>query len=350
MMRGTMTTLLGAAMMLAGCSSHVAVRGTAPGVAGTYTQVNLRADQRGRIVSVNYQANALVPVCTPVRIDRIRGREIRFTNLQNGARYQFIRHRASRMPIEQHAQRLFGGGCPDIGAMSDADQAGIANGEVYQGMSRQGVVMAMGFPPEHRTASTAGQDVWTYWRTNMHSIEVYFTNDQVTGLRDPRQERADARQQRRADRRAARAEARAVRVEAREAQIEAAADARVEVQTAPVTVDVHSPPPPPPGATVTVQGNAGGVRVEARAPGAAFTARYDAAYGDVPSCEAEVINAGHGGGATVHCGDAEPYCAAAMMRLGHAPAHLVHCGGVDPECAVTHLESGGAPAGLVHCR
>ena len=361
--------LLLSGMALGGCATHARVV-VAPGAATTvqaqsgqlYTLVNLRADARGRIISVNYQQHGLVPACSPVRIDLMRGREVRFTHLQSGVQYRYIRHRSSRMPIENHAQRLFGNGCPDIQSMSDADRAGIANGEVYQGMSRQGVLIAMGYPPEHRTPSTQ-QDVWMYWRTSMRTVEVFFTGDEVTGLRDLHQERVARRDQRRAERAAARDAARA--------QAQAQAQVQVQAQPAPAQtrVDVHAPPPPPAPTTTTtttvqggvqagvrvqggisVQAGGGVVAVQASAPGA-YVQTYQPTYGgSVPSCEAEVINAGHGGGATVHCGNAEPYCSAAMMRLGHAPAHLVHCNGVAPQCAVSHLEQGGSPAALVQCR
>ncbi len=201
---------VGLVALLSACGSthHVqttTVQTVQPPVAGStmYTLVNLRTDRRHVVVSVNYTEHPLLPVCTPVTINVVRGREIRFTSAHDNVRFRFIRHRSSRLPIEQHAQRLFGPSCPDLASMSPEDQSGIQNGRVYQHMTRAGVIIAMGYPPEHRT-QTLNESVWRYWRTRMGQMEVYFTGDQVSGLRDFQQERTQQRTQRRAAREAQR--------------------------------------------------------------------------------------------------------------------------------------------------
>ena len=168
---------------LAGCGgpSYV-VEGNGP----TYLMTNLHPDARRRVYSVNYSSpprGTLLPICTPVTIERIRGREIVFRADTNGMRYSYVLHRSTRVPIEDHVQRYFGTQCPDISMMSPEDQAGIQNGQVYQGMTKQGVVMAIGYPPEHRTPTLEG-DVWMYWATKSNRFEVYFTDGVVSGIRN----------------------------------------------------------------------------------------------------------------------------------------------------------------------
>ncbi|MEM9069934.1 MAG: hypothetical protein AAGE52_15585 [Myxococcota bacterium] len=147
---------------------------------------NLHADGRRVVWSVNYTnppGSTTLPICTPVSIDRIGGREIRFTTLNNRVRYRYVLHRSARAPLQQHLQRHFGSGCPNIATMSPEDQSGIQQGQIYQGMTKQGVLMAVGYPPEHRTPSLDG-DVWRYWSSRFGQFEVYFTNGVVSGIRN----------------------------------------------------------------------------------------------------------------------------------------------------------------------
>ncbi|MEM9861396.1 MAG: hypothetical protein AAF938_07260, partial [Myxococcota bacterium] len=123
-----------------------------------------------------------IAICTPVNITSIRGREARFEDARTGVRYRYIMHRSARTTIDQHVARYFGTGCPDLNQLTPEDLSGVQTGQVYQGMTKQGVVLALGYPPEHRTP-TLHQDVWRYWQTRMGTFEVYFSNGVVTGIR-----------------------------------------------------------------------------------------------------------------------------------------------------------------------
>ena len=185
-----------ALLLLSACGG---TRFVIAGGGDVYTLVNLRVDRRGNISSVNYQEHALVPVCTRVRLDRVRRKEIRFTALDSGARYRFIRHRSSQLPIENHAQRIFGPTCPNLTQASAEDRAGIQAGQVYQGMSREGVLVALGYPPAHQTPSL-NNDIWHYWRRRSWDFEIHFVSNQVAGIRDLHAERLALRDARRAER------------------------------------------------------------------------------------------------------------------------------------------------------
>lgn len=167
----------------AGCGGRsYVVEGQGP----TYLMTNLHPDRRRRLYSLNYSSppgGTLLPICTPVTLERIRGRVITFRAETTGLRYQYIVTRHSRAPMEEHVQRYFGTQCPNIQAMSPEDQAGIQNGQVYQGMTKQGVIMAVGYPPSHATP-TLDADVWKYWATQRNRFEVYFTNGIVSGIRN----------------------------------------------------------------------------------------------------------------------------------------------------------------------
>lgn len=154
--------------------------------AQTVLLTNLHADGRGVIWSANYTnppGGSTVPICTPVRIDAMNRREIRFTTLTDHRRYRFVLHRSARSTIQEQMQRYFGPACPDIASLSPEDQAGIQNGQVYQGMTKQGVILALGYPPENITPSLEA-DVWRYYSNRFNRFEVYFTNGVVSGIRN----------------------------------------------------------------------------------------------------------------------------------------------------------------------
>ncbi len=150
-------------------------------------QTNLRVDGRRVAWSVGYIAppgGSVLPMCTPVRINQINRREIRFTDLRTNVAYRYALHRsARRTSIDDHVQRYFGEGCPDVSVLSDADQAGIRDGEIYQGMSKEGVLRAWGYPPRHATPTLNG-DRWTYWRNRINRVAVQFEDGVVSSLQD----------------------------------------------------------------------------------------------------------------------------------------------------------------------
>jgi len=150
-----------------------------------YTLVNIHAPARGnQLSSVNYQGEVLIPVCTPVTFSRITDRRAFFTVQTTGQAFDYVFHRRSlREPVDQHLARYFGTACPDLTQLSQEDQAGVRDGHVYQGMTKQGVLIAIGYPPQHRTPSLDG-DVWRYWRARNGTFEVYYQNGVVAGIRE----------------------------------------------------------------------------------------------------------------------------------------------------------------------
>ncbi len=175
--------LLLGALSAAGCGARTEYAVAQGGQ--LYTLVNIHAPARGnRLSSVNYQGELLIPICTPVTFSRVTDREALFTLVTTGQPYRYVFHRRSlREPINQHLARYFGTACPDISGLSPEDQSGVRDGRVYQGMTKQGVILAIGYPPQHRTPSLDG-DVWRYWRTRMGTFEVYFQNGFVAGIRE----------------------------------------------------------------------------------------------------------------------------------------------------------------------
>jgi hypothetical protein len=64
--------------------------------------------------------------------------------------------------------------------LSDADKEGIGAGKAVQGMSKQGVMIALGYPAKSLTPST-DLNTWTYSRNRFRQLKVIFDNDGTVG-------------------------------------------------------------------------------------------------------------------------------------------------------------------------
>jgi hypothetical protein len=165
---------------LSGCSRPTAY--VIEGDTMVYTLTNLHPDERrGLAYSLNYQQDGLIPVCTQVNIDSVNQQELRFTVSGTGRQYRYLFTRHLRDAIDMHMSRYFGPNCPDLTALSEADRVGIQQGQVFQGMSKQGVILAIGYPPEHQTPSLEA-DQWSYWRNSHSRFQVYFVGGLVSGI------------------------------------------------------------------------------------------------------------------------------------------------------------------------
>lgn len=148
-----------------------------------YLQTNLRATSRGVVSSIlGWRGTDVVPVCTPVRVTAVKSREITFEDIETGERFQYVLHRTSRLGVEEHLARYFGTSCaPEVDA---ADLHGIEEGLVEVGMTRPGVLVALGYPPEHRTPNLTDPS-WMYWGESGRVV-VSFAGDRVASITDER--------------------------------------------------------------------------------------------------------------------------------------------------------------------
>lgn len=63
--------------------------------------------------------------------------------------------------------------------LSEIDQKGISEGKPYKGMSKKGVMIALGYPCPHNTPSP-DVNVWYYWKNRFAYYAVNFENGLVS--------------------------------------------------------------------------------------------------------------------------------------------------------------------------
>jgi tRNA A-37 threonylcarbamoyl transferase component Bud32 len=146
-----------------------------------YTMVNLHP--RGDFLStVNYQYAGLIPLCTRVRIDARSRNRLSFTVLRGGARYEYNYHRSAGS-FDADIARVFGTTCNRGRArqLPALDQQGIRSGQALPGMTKDGVILAIGYPPPHRTPSLQS-DAWRYWVGRSATMLVQFRDGRVVRI------------------------------------------------------------------------------------------------------------------------------------------------------------------------
>ena len=152
------------------------------GAAGVYTLVNLHPDEaRHRLYSVNYQQEGLIPLCSKVKIESVDKRKMTFRVLDGDREYEYVFHNSLRDPIPQHLDKYFGKKCASLDTLSEVDRKGIRSGAVSLGMTKRGVTLAIGYPPEHATPSL-DSDLWTYWKNRFGKMHIQFSDGKVTGV------------------------------------------------------------------------------------------------------------------------------------------------------------------------
>ncbi|MBL4829784.1 MAG: hypothetical protein JKY55_07855 [Aliivibrio sp.] len=146
-----------------------------------YTLVNLHPDeQRAKLYSVNYQQSGLIPLCSEVVMVEIQPKRLTFKVNSNERQYTLDKH-SSSPDFGKYLAQYFGTSCDKnaIAKMSEIDQEGIKKGVVKSGMTKKGVILAIGYPPEHRTPSL-DSDEWIYWRNRFATTLIKFTDGVVT--------------------------------------------------------------------------------------------------------------------------------------------------------------------------
>lgn len=152
-----------------------------------YTAANIRYEHPDTILSTNFHKGAMIPVGTKVIIDYCRGIKIKFSETETGASYTYIHAKKhSRIKLKQLFARYFTKENPKGpgGAFSQftaEEKENIEDGTIDLGMSKNATLMAYGYPPTHKTASTAN-DIWTYWRARAGRILVIFRDGKISDI------------------------------------------------------------------------------------------------------------------------------------------------------------------------
>ena len=135
-------------------------------------------------ITTNYRKGILVPINTEVEFVQSSRKRITVkipsydatVNIENEEDY-------SGEKIDGIFNRMFAREPVKLDSFSEAEQSQIKKGLVAEGMSKDAVVKAMGYPPKHKTPSL-NMDQWRYWKNRFDTQLVYFENGKVSSIQD----------------------------------------------------------------------------------------------------------------------------------------------------------------------
>ena len=142
------------------------------------TLANLHSDvNRALLYTLNYQLQGgLIPMCEEIEITKIKKKALVFIWQGREFTMKWEKHtKGAGKSLQDVAQVFFGDKCDadKVKKLSKVDQDGITRGVPIVGMSKQGVLYALGRPPFHANYSTEANN-WTYWRNKFARMVITF--------------------------------------------------------------------------------------------------------------------------------------------------------------------------------
>ena len=138
-----------------------------------YTCCNIHYE-KNEVSDANYSIGSTLPFGSPAVVQKMTTDAVTF---RSGATELTLIHSYGR--DQESAQQYFGKILVEtdphvrFATYGKQVQAAISDGRVEQGMTKEQVIMSLGYPPTHRTASTDA-NTWIYWYNRWVTYEVQF--------------------------------------------------------------------------------------------------------------------------------------------------------------------------------
>jgi len=148
--------------------------------ATVYTQRNMHYNisRNNKIVEgTNYQVGILIPVNSKVILESVNAKQIVFTYQGNKIILRNI-PKYTGIDIAALYARYFAPKKVNLSKFTSMERDAIKVAQVRNGMSKEAVLVSLGFPPAHATPSLK-MDQWKYWKNRWITFLVNFKNGKV---------------------------------------------------------------------------------------------------------------------------------------------------------------------------
>jgi hypothetical protein len=127
----------------------------------------------------NYFVGSTLPAGTPVQVQAMTGSSVTF--IGDGKKLTVVhQYGRDQESMQQWVSKLLVADDPraKLARFPKSAQQAVHDGRVEKGMTREQVIMSLGYPPTHRTASTTSNE-WTYWYNRWVTYKVQFDDKGV---------------------------------------------------------------------------------------------------------------------------------------------------------------------------
>ena len=178
---------LGVLFLIAGSTAFSTV-GFAADPGAYYTKINIWYEKPQKILSTNYHKGTMIPVGSEVEVIKNGRKKIQFREKSSGTVFTIkLIKKFTNLNADEFFGRYFlkdnvlNG--TQYNSFSAMEKENIKAGTIKEGMSKEAVLMAYGYPPTHRTSS-ARENTWVYWKSRLQNFLVQFKDNKVvsTGL------------------------------------------------------------------------------------------------------------------------------------------------------------------------
>ena len=150
-----------------------------------YLKINIHYQNNGKDSKASYAnytrpgaGHIILPVNSPVQIKKW-GKGFIIVDAASGTEI-FFEYNETRMQmsIEDYLSHITSASPVDLNKLSDKDRKGVKDGIASIGMTKDGVMMALGYPATHKTPSPESNQ-WIYWANRFKTIAVTFNDDGI---------------------------------------------------------------------------------------------------------------------------------------------------------------------------
>jgi hypothetical protein len=140
--------------------------------------------EKPKITDVAYQQGALVPLGTRVTITKVHKQDVTFEAPGFPPITLVNKYGRSAVPMDTFVNRWFVERDPKLKLKNVPKKTVelIQSGQVDKGMTRDQVLMSLGYPAPHRTPSLDSPQ-WTFWQNRWQTFVVDFSGDKVDAVR-----------------------------------------------------------------------------------------------------------------------------------------------------------------------
>ncbi len=178
--------VLVAVLMVGGCNKNTKPEALPASVdleKTYYSQVGMHYE-KGRFRTTNYGVGIFLPVNSKVQLLQMGRKGFDVKVLDTDETIEVINHiKHTNDSVAQAFEKLFGEQPVSMLKFNAMERKNIEAGTIANGMSKDAVIVARGYPPAIETPSLK-RDQWKYWKSRWDTILVSFKNGKVSNILD----------------------------------------------------------------------------------------------------------------------------------------------------------------------